>query len=168
MNIVAQLCDGVNEKIGAAAKWLTLIMVLVQFLVVVLRYVFGIGSIQMQEAVMYMHAILFLSAAAASWQQNAHVRVDIFFSKMPADRQALVNLLGTVFFVLPLCFLILFVSLDYVSISWSVHEGSRETSGIHAIYLLKSMILVFAVQLILQAISIILNRGQMEVSNGAS
>lgn len=159
---LAALIDRLNHSIGRSAAWLALAMVLVQFTVVVMRYVFGIGSIMMQEAIVYMHGVLFMMAAADTLLQDEHVRVDIFYARMTAARKALVDMLGSVFFILPFACLIAYVSLDYVSIAWSVREGSRETSGIPAIYLLKTVILVFAVQIGLQAISnIIKNTGTL-------
>lgn len=156
---LSALIDGVNHRIGRAAAWLALAMVLVQFTVVVMRYVFGVGSIMMQEAIVYMHGVLFMMAAADTLLQDEHVRVDIFYARAAAARQALVNLLGCALLVLPFCGLLFYVSIDYVSISWSVREGSRETSGIQGVYLLKSVILVFAVQMGLQAVSGIIKNG---------
>jgi len=152
---IAHLCAWINTTLGEAAKWLTLAMVLVQFLVVMLRYVFGIGSIQMQESIIYMHGVLFLMAAAATWSADAHVRVDIFYGGFTAQRKRIVNRLGAILFVLPLATLILYVAYDYVAMAWSVREGSRETSGIHGIYLLKTMILIFAVQMIAQVFAVV-------------
>ncbi|MCH1542635.1 MAG: TRAP transporter small permease subunit [Alphaproteobacteria bacterium] len=153
---IAGQINRLNHAIGRSAAWLALAMVLVQFAVVVLRYVFGIGSIMMQEAIVYMHGVLFMMAAADTLLQDEHVRVDIFYARASERRKALINLLGCTFFVLPFCILIAHVSYDYVSMSWSVREGSRETSGIQGVYLLKSVILLFAAQLSLQAISGIL------------
>ena len=153
---LAALIDALNHAIGRSAAWLALAMVLVQFSVVVMRYVFGIGSIMMQEAIIYMHGVLFMMAAADTLLQNEHVRVDIFYARASAKRRALIDLLGSAFFILPFCILIAYVSYDYVSLSWSVREGSRETSGIQGVFLLKSVILLFAAQLTLQAISSIL------------
>ena len=156
---LSALIDGVNHRIGRSAAWLALAMVLVQFAVVVMRYVFGVGSIMMQEAIVYMHGVLFMMAAADTLLQDEHVRVDIFYARAGTSRKALVNLLGCMLLILPFCILLFAVSLDYVSISWSVREGSRETSGIQGIYLLKSVILVFAVQMGLQAVSGIIKNG---------
>ena len=156
---LSALIDGVNHRIGRAAAWLALAMVLVQFTVVVMRYVFGVGSIMMQEAIIYMHGVLFMMAAADTLLQDEHVRVDIFYARASASRKALVNLLGCAFLVMPFCILLFSVSIDYVAISWSVREGSRETSGIQGVYLLKSVILVFAVQMGLQAVSGIIKNG---------
>ncbi|MBT5157784.1 MAG: TRAP transporter small permease subunit [Rhodobiaceae bacterium] len=145
--------DTLNHKIGRTAAWLALAMVLVQFSVVVLRYVFGIGSILLQESILYMHGVLFMMAAADTFLQDAHVRVDIFYAQASQKRKALIDMLGCLCLILPFCILLFAVSLDYVSLSWSVREGSRETSGIQGVYLLKSVILVFAVQMGLQALS---------------
>lgn len=162
------LIDGANHRIGRTAAWLALAMVLVQFSVVVMRYVFGVGSIMMQEAIIYMHGILFMMAAADTLLQDEHVRVDIFYASASAERQALINLLGCALLILPVCILLVIVSLDYVAISWSVREGSRETSGIPAIYLLKSVILVFAVQMGLQAVSGIIKNALMLMGREAA
>ncbi len=145
--------DRVNHIVGRGAMWLSVAMVLVQFIVVVMRYAFGIGSILMQEAIVYMHAVLFMMAAADTLLAEAHVRVDIFYARLPAARKAAIDLSGNALLVLPFCVLLFLVSIDYVRLSWSVLEGSRETSGIQAVFLLKSIILVFAVQLALQAVS---------------
>lgn len=150
------LIDMLNHHIGRSAAWLALAMVLVQFTVVVMRYVFGVGSIMMQEAVVYMHGVLFMMAAADTLLQDEHVRVDIFYARTSAKRKALINLLGCVFLIMPFCILLFAVSVDYVSMSWSVREGSRETSGIQGVFLLKSVILIFAVQMGLQAVSSII------------
>jgi TRAP-type mannitol/chloroaromatic compound transport system permease small subunit len=161
--LIAAQIDRLNHAIGRSAAWLALSMVLVQFVVVVLRYVFGIGSIMMQEAIVYMHGVLFMVAAADTLLQDEHVRVDIFYARASARRKAFINLLGCAFFVLPFCILIAYVSYDYVAMSWSVREGSRETSGIQGVYLLKSVILLFAAQLSLQALSgILTNIGKLK------
>ena len=164
---LASLIDRFNHNIGRSAAWLALAMVLVQFTVVVMRYVFGIGSIMMQEAIVYMHGVLFMMAAADTLLQDEHVRVDIFYAQASAHKKALVDLLGCAFFILPFAILIAYISFDYVSIAWSVREGSRETSGIPAIYLLKSVILVFAAQIGLQAISGIIKNADRLIGNGA-
>ena len=150
---LADHIDRVNQIIGRGAMWLSVAMVLVQFIVVIMRYAFGIGSILMQEAIVYMHAVLFMMAAADTLLAEAHVRVDIFYARLPAARKAAIDLFGNALLVLPFCVLLFLVSIDYVRLSWSVLEGSRETSGIQAVFLLKSVILVFAVQLALQAVS---------------
>ncbi len=82
----ADFIDRLNSMIGRAAAWLCLAVVTIQFAVVVLRYLFGIGSIWLQESIVYSHAALFLLAAAWTLKNDGHVRVDIFYSS--ASRRA--------------------------------------------------------------------------------
>ncbi len=129
-------------------------MVIVQFMVVVLRYVFGVGSIFMQESVVYMHGIMFMLGAAYTLLHEGHVRIDIFYREASERRKALVNLIGAPLLLLPICAVIFRYSWPYVASSWRVFEGSKETSGIQGVFLLKSIVLVFAVMLALQGISL--------------
>ncbi len=153
---VASAIDSLNEKIGRIAAWLAVTMVLGQFAVVVMRYVFGVGSIMMQESVTYMHATLFMAGAGYTLLHDGHVRIDIFYANMTARARAIINLAGFIFFLLPFCVVVWFYSWPYVAGSWRVFEGSNETSGIQAVFLLKSMILVFAALMFLQGISMAL------------
>lgn len=147
------LIDGLNERIGRAVSWLALVMVLVQFIVVVQRYVFGIGSIWMQESIVYMHGFLFMLAAGYTLLHNGHVRVDVFYREATPHRKAVTDLFGSLFFLLPMCVAVIWLAWPYVSNSWAILEGSKETSGIHGVYLLKTVIIVFAALVALQGIS---------------
>lgn len=137
---------------GRTVSWLTLLMVIVTFIVVVLRYGFDIGWIALQESVTYMHALVFLAGASWAMQQEAHVRVDIFYSRFSAKTRAWVDLLGSLLLLMPVMAFIAWISWAYVTESWRVLEGSREAGGLPAVFLLKSLILVMAVMLILQAL----------------
>ena len=119
-------------------------MALVQFAVVLLRYVFGVNWIFMQESVIYMHGLVFLVAAGYALLTDDHVRVDIFYRGSPPKRKALIDLLGTYFFLFPICLLILWTASPYVARSWLVMEGSTDTSGIQGVFLLKTLIPIFA------------------------
>lgn len=154
---IARLIDALNERVGRIFSWLTLFMVLVQFVVVLQRYVFGIGSIWAQESIVYMHGLMFMMVAGYTLLHNAHVRVDVFYRSASPATKARVDLLGTIFLLWPLCYLILYVSFPYVAASWRSFEGSRETSGIQGVYLLKSVILVFVVLLALQGLSTVIH-----------
>ncbi|WP_310618798.1 TRAP transporter small permease subunit [Flexibacterium corallicola] len=150
------LITAFNSGVGRTCAWLTLGIVLVQFTVVVMRYVFGLGSIWMQESITYMHGFLFMLAAAYTLSVDGHVRVDIFYRDANPKAKALVDLLGCIFFLLPMCAVIVDVSWGYVVSSWEILEGSQETSGIQGRYLLKSAIVAFAVMIGLQGIAIII------------
>jgi len=148
------MIDAINERIGRVVSWLALFMVLVQFIVVVMRYVFGIGSIFMQESIVYMHAIVFLGAAGYTLLHDGHVRVDIFYGSASPRRKAQINLLGVLIFLWPVCILTLNVSERFVTSSWAVLEGSPEGSGIPAVFLLKTVIPVAIFLLMLQGFSL--------------
>ena len=150
---VCRAIERVNGTIGKAAAWLVLFLVLVQFALVLMRYVFGTGSLFMQESLIYAHAILFMMAAAWTLAEDRHVRVDIFYATATPRRKAAIDLFGVVFFLLPMCVLLWSVGYPYVARSWAVLEGSRETSGIPAIFLLKTFILLFVLTLALQGLA---------------
>ena len=116
------------------------------------RYAFDTGWIALQESVTYMHAMVFLVGASWAMQQEAHVRVDIFYSRFSTRTRAWVDLFGSLLLLLPVMLFVAWVSWAYVIDSWEVLEGSREAGGLPAVFLLKSLILVMAVMLILQAL----------------
>jgi len=147
--------DRVNTLVGRAVSWLVLAMVLAQFGIVVMRYVFGAGSLAMYEIVVYLHGVLFMMAAAYTLAEDGHVRVDIFYREARSRTQALVNIAGVILMLWPTCALILYLAWPYVARSWSVLEGSRETSGLPGVFLFKTVILVFAAMLILQGLSVV-------------
>lgn len=138
---------------GRTVSWLSLILVLVTFIVVVLRYVFDSGSIALQETSSYLHATIFLVGMAYTLQQDAHVRVDIFYAKFSNQTKAWVDLCGALFLLLPFMLFISWISWSYITSSWSTFEGSREAGGLPGVFLLKSLILVMTSLLSLQALT---------------
>lgn len=144
--------DRASEWLGRSLSWLVLAMMLIQFLIVVLRYVFNFNSIAMQESVMYMHAVVFMLAAAWTLKHDGHVRVDIFYRAMTPKRKALVDLCGTLFLLLPVMIFVLLSSTKYVGNSWRILEGSPDSGGIPGVFLLKTLIPLFAGLMILQAL----------------
>ena len=142
---LSPLLAAVTRAAGRAVMWLILLMALVQFAVVILRYVFGISFLAMQESITYMHGAIFLIAGGYTLLTDDHVRVDIFYRGASEKKKALINFIGSYLFLFPVCLLILWAGSPYVAQSWGVHEGSTEQSGIQAIFLLKSLIPIFAV-----------------------
>lgn len=142
--------DSLAEWTGRLLAWLTLALVLVTFLVVVLRYGFSIGSIALQESILYLHAMIFLVGIAYTLKRDSHVRVDIFYRDMSPRKQALVNLLGTLLFLLPTAIFIFWISWEYVISAWQIRERSREAGGLPAVFLLKTLIPVMAALVMLQ------------------
>ena len=136
---------------GKTAAWLTLVMVLLTFAIVILRYGFSLGWIWLQESLTYLHVTVFMVVAAWTLQQDGHVRVDIFYSKMSEHSRAMVDLLGTLLFLVPFCLFILVTAWPYVGSSWKLLEASREAGGLPLVFLLKSLILIMPVLLLGQS-----------------
>jgi len=148
--------DRLNDVVGRVVSSLAVFMVLTQFAVVVLRYVFSLNFIIVQESVVYLHATLFMLGAAYTLVHEGHVRVDIFYRTASPRQKACVDLIGSLIFLTPVCGLILWASVPYVTASWAMLEGSPETSGLQAVYLLKSLIIGFAVLMAAQGLSMAL------------
>lgn len=144
---LADFFQTVTTGAGRAVMWLLLIMALVQFAVVLLRYVFGVNSLFMQESITYMHGFVFLIAAGYALITGDHVRVDIFYRDATPKRKAIIDLLGTYIFLFPICLIILWTASPYVARSWAFFEGSADTSGIQGVFILKTLIPIFAVLL---------------------
>jgi len=151
-NLLARI-EAFIDWSGRTVSWLNLFLVLVMFLVVVMRYVFDSGSIALQETTTYLHASIFLIGMAYTLQQDAHVRVDIFYSSFSTEKKAWADLFGTLFLLLPFMLFISWVSWSYILDSWSVFESSREAGGLPGVFLLKSLILVMTLLLSLQALT---------------
>jgi TRAP-type mannitol/chloroaromatic compound transport system permease small subunit len=133
--------------------WGLLAMVLVQVTVVLMRYVLGLGSIWLSEAIVYAHATLFMAASAWILQCGGHVRVDIFYADAAPRTRAIVDLVGALFLLLPFVGVLAWVSLPYVARSWAIFERSREASGLPLVFLLKTLIPLFALLLALQGLA---------------
>lgn len=150
---IAAGIDALSEAIGRAAAWLSLLLVVVMITIVVLRYGLQMGSVALQESVMYINGALFVFGAGYTLKAQRHVRVDIFYSRLSVRGKAVVDCAGALLFLLPAVGFIFFISWDYVALAWRIREGSPETSGLPLVYLLKSLILVLAALLALQGIA---------------
>lgn len=152
------LLDRISHFTGRMTAWLTLAMVCLTTIIVVMRYVFDTGFIWMQESVTWMHAAVFMVGAAYTLLHEEHVRVDIFYRGMGPRRRALIDFLGVLLFLLPLCGFLAWMAWDFAATSWSIHETSREPGGLPypMIPLLKSIVLVMPVFVALQGISLLL------------
>lgn len=150
---LAHCIDRFNAAIGRGVAWLALAIVLIQFALVLMRYLFGAGSIWLSESVIYAHATLLLLAAAWTLGRGGHVRVDIFYADASPRGKALVDLCGALVLLLPFMLVLLALSWPYAARSFAILERSHETSGIPAVFLLKSLIPLFALLLALQGLA---------------
>lgn len=151
--------DAVNNAVGRGVAWLTAAMVALTCVVVLLRYGFGIGATAAGEAVTYMHAAVFMLAAAYTLNGDGHVRVDIFYRDWSARTRAWVDLLGSLLLMLPVAVFLFAASFGYVADSWAQLETSPQPDGLPFVYLLKTLILVMAVQLAATALARALEAG---------
>jgi TRAP-type mannitol/chloroaromatic compound transport system permease small subunit len=165
---LAKVIESFSQITGKAVSWLTLAMVVLVFFIVILRYIFDIGSISLQETVTYLHGMVFLLGAAYTLQQNEHVRVDVFYSSMSHRSRAWVDLFGTIVFLFPVSLFIFYMSLDYVLVSIRINESSSEAGGLSNLYLLKSLILLMPCLLMLQGLAWIIRCALFLFSDGQS
>ena len=128
-------------------------MVIVTFVVVIARYLFDINSIALQESVMYMHGSVFMLGIAFTLKEKAHVRVDVLYERFNNRTRALVDMFGTILFLVPVNAFVFWASLEYVIFSWSVSESSAQPGGLPAVFLLKTLIPVMAGLVLLQGIA---------------
>ena len=146
--------DRLNDAIGRGVAWLTLAMVLITFAVVILRYIYAIGWVWMQESYVWLHGIVFMVASGYTLLHNGHVRVDVIYRAAGPRYKSVIDLFGSLLLLLPLVIVVFSVSFDYVLASWEKLEESREAGGLPGLFLLKSVILAFCVLLGLQGLSL--------------
>ena len=162
MHRIYRSIDRLNDGVGSVVAWFALAMVLIQFVLVLMRYIYsanafaGLSALWWQESIVYLHGGLIMLAAAYTFLHNGHVRVDIFYRTASPRAQDIVDILGCLLFVLPMCWLVLWSAWPNVAASWRNLEGSTETSGIPFRYLLRSTVIAFAALIALQAVSTML------------
>ncbi len=150
-NIIKYL-DSFSEIIGKSAAYFSVLMVLVTCYVVISRYVFNTGSIAIQESVLYINAIVVFGSVGYTLKHNGHVRVDVIYGPSSLRYKSWVNLLGSIFLLMPVSIFILLYCWEYVMSSWAILEDSPEANGLPFVYLLKTIILLMCFFLILQGL----------------
>ena len=145
--------DRLNGWIGALVSWATLVVVLVVFVDVVMRYLFHKSYVFAQELEWHLFAFIFLMGAGYTLLRDGHVRVDIFYQRLDRRQKAWINLVGVLCFLLPGCYLVIATSIPFVQSSFLTREGSPDPGGIPYRFLLKSCIPAGFGLLMLQGIS---------------
>lgn len=156
MQRVIGFLDGINRATGSVVRWFALAMLVVQFGIVIARYVFGLSSIAVNESVLYVHAALFMLGAGYTLLADKHVRVDILYDKAGPDGKRRIDLFGHLFLLLPAMLAVLYWSWPAVQNSWAVLEGPISVGGIKAVFLLKTLIPVFCILVLIQSLSCVL------------
>lgn len=151
----ALFIDRLNAALGRYLSGLVWAIAIVCAIVVVLRYVFLISFTWMQELYVWIHAIVFLTAASFAMLVNAHVRVDILYSRWSLKTRAVVEILGAVFFTLPWLVILFVLTYPFVLDSWRILEGSAQPNGMPGVYLFRTMLLVFCALMTLQCLAIV-------------
>lgn len=154
LDLFVRCVDRVNETVGRAASWLTLGVVLVCFSVVVLRYVFAIGFVWLQDLYVWLHAGALSLASGYALARDRHVRVDLLYGRLEERGRAWVNLLGVLFLLLPFVTVLVWWSWGWVARSWALAERSSNVGGLPAIYIVKSCLIAFAVLVGLQGLAL--------------
>ena len=155
LNFVVNFFEKSNKVIGEYISWFIIFMVITQLIIVMARYIFGIGFLKLQELLIYLHGLSFTLAAGYTLLNDEHVRVDLIYRASSNMYKSIINILGSLFFLIPFCLITYSTSLPYVKRSWKIFEGSPETSGLNAVYLLKTALIIFPLLLLIQAVSII-------------
>jgi TRAP-type mannitol/chloroaromatic compound transport system permease small subunit len=153
INALADRIDRLTTTVGRAVAWLALAIVLLQFALVVARYLFGLGSIWLTEMVIYAHATLFMLAAAWTLRSGGHVRVDVFYAEADPRTRAKIDLAGAALLLLPFALVLVWLSVPYAARSWAILERSQETSGLPLVFALKTLIPLFAALMALQGVA---------------
>lgn len=153
--IVRAIC-ALNGFLGRVFAWFSLGIVLVCFSVVVMRYVFRTGSVPMQDLYVWMNGMMFMGIAGYTLLREGHVRVDVFYRPAMVRTKALIDMIGSVFFVAPFVWTITAWGLPYVQRSWALKESSPNFGGMPGLFVLKSFLLVFAAVIGLQALALFL------------
>ncbi len=158
--------DGYSETTGRLLAWLLPLLMINTCAVVFLRYGLEQGSTFMQELSIYLHATVFMLGAGYTLRRDGHVRVDIFYRQYSVRAKAWVNALGTLVFLFPLCGYVVLISWDFVSHAWLIRESSGEPGGIPAVFLLKTLVPLMAVNLAIQGLAELLRSIAVLASSG--
>lgn len=130
----------VNRLAGRILSVLLLLMTLNVFYDVIMRYFFHNSSVGMQEMEWHLFSVIILFGVSVALLEEGHVRVDFLYDRISLRKKATINIIGTVFFLLPLALLILFGSLSFVKDAYDIGEISEDPGGLPYRWAIKAMI----------------------------
>ncbi len=165
MNQITRSLAFFSEMTGRFCSWFVALMALITCVVVVMRYGLDLGSVLLQDVVLYLHGALFLLGSSFALKRNAHVRVDIFYREFSEKKKAFVDLVGHCLFLQPVCWVIFLFSWGFVELSWRIMEVSAEPDGLPFVYLQKSLLIALCLFMALQSFSEIL-KSILKIKNG--
>ena len=141
-----------EKTINSLGKFISLMiptMTILMIVIIIARYFLGIGLTGIQELVMYMHAFVFLGCAGYVHYKNEHVRVDIFYRESSNSYKTKINFFLSILFLLPLCFVVGYYSIELINMAWKIKEASTEAGGLEFVYIQKTLIVLFPITLLI-------------------
>lgn len=151
-SLALRATDALSQACGQlAAVAATLLVVLTAGLVV--AFTLGIGSVKVQDLVLWLNAAMVMLGLNYALKHRAHVRIDVLSSRWTARTRARIEIAGVLVFLLPFCAAIAWLSFDYVAMSWRVGERSASTGGLAGLFIAKTMLPVGAALLALQGLA---------------
>ncbi len=147
------LIDKLTDNIANGLLYILIALILLVFSTVFFRYVFNMSYIIVQEIIMYLHALIFMFGISYALKENSHVKIDVLYNTLNKRTQRVISIAGLVSFILPTALFIIYISIDMVTQSWMILEGSSEAGGLNLVFILKSLIPISGVLIFLQGIS---------------
>jgi TRAP-type mannitol/chloroaromatic compound transport system permease small subunit len=144
MKVIEKYINFVGEKISYLIPVMTVLMIFV----IISRYFFGVGRTDIQELVMYFHALVFLGCAGYVMNHDEHVRVDIFYRNASQKYKKNINFIFGLVFLLPLIAITFFYSIETIEASWKMSEASTEAGGLAYVYIQKTLMILFPLTLL--------------------
>jgi TRAP-type mannitol/chloroaromatic compound transport system permease small subunit len=135
-----QFYDRISDLIGYISAGLMILMMINVFYDVINRYVFRSGSIALQEMEWHLFSVMFLLGISYALKEDGHVRVDLIYDNLSKKKQAIINIVGTVVFLIPFSLLIAFGSIDFVAESYNIGEISGDPGGLTQRWIIKAAI----------------------------
>ena len=147
-----KIIDKSIRYLGYFSAFIVTVLVLLVVYDATARYLFSTGSIALQELEWHLFDAIILFGIAYTLRENAHVRVDIFYASYSEKNKALINIISSLFFILPFSILIIYIGIDFVHLSFIQNEASSNPGGLEYRYLVKALLPISFVFLTLQAL----------------
>jgi len=137
---IETIIESIVDIVGKVTSILLLLMIFNVFTDVIMRYFFRNSSVGMQEMEWHLFSIVILFGVSVALKDEGHVRVDFIYEKFSVRKKAMINILGTIFFLLPLALLVASGSAGFVMDSYNINEISEDPGGLTHRWIIKSMI----------------------------
>ncbi len=152
-----RVLNSFSDKVGLISSFLILILIVLVSLSVILRYVFSIGFIWLQDLYIWIHAIFILLGISYTLKKDEHVRIDLLYRSWNKKTKNIINFVGILIFGVPLTYFLIKNGLDYFIRSYNLNESSKESGGLPNIFILKFFIFFLGLLIFLEIIRQILN-----------